>query len=153
MKPKVNVLARQVDSAWESSKTYHKFTNLYTCDVITSYGTATKCLVAIATLTSDEDCWAITLTKVSNVHFFKSAHHRSEESYIRHDWLHIRNCTYNKYRKRKWACTLAKLEHMYRKLSNYTTILVVHGCSLVLRPLLPPTWPGNEASTIQRYVL
>ena len=25
-------------------------------------------------------------------------------------------------------------------------LLAVHGCSLVLRPLPPPTWPGNEAS-------
>ena len=24
----------------------------------------------------------------------------------------------------------------------------VHGCSLVLRPLPPPTWPGNEASMV-----
>ena len=31
--------------------------------------------------------------------------------------------------------------------------LAFHGRSLVLRPLPPPTWPGNEASTIQQYAL
>ena len=31
------------------------------------------------------------------------------------------------------------------------SLLAVHGCSLVLRPLPPPTWPGNEASMILDY--
>jgi len=40
-----------------------------------------------------------------------------------------------------------------RTTSSPTFILAVHDCSLVLRPLPPPTWPGNEASTIQQYTL
>jgi len=33
----------------------------------------------------------------------------------------------------------------------HQSLLAVHGYSLVLRPLPPPTWPGNEASLIQIY--
>ena len=33
-----------------------------------------------------------------------------------------------------------------RTTSSQPLLLAVHGCSLILRPPPPPTWPGNEAS-------
>ena len=33
-----------------------------------------------------------------------------------------------------------------KRTTSSQSLLAVHGCSIVLRPLPPPSWPGNEAS-------
>ena len=38
------------------------------------------------------------------------------------------------------------MEVFLKRTTSSQPLLAVHGCSLVLRPLPPPMWPGNEAS-------